>query len=78
MSSHILPQCRMAALASLTSMLESTKVFLSIAEDQAAASASFTPFSALLGAMIKEMHRCLLQALVAENFKAVLTQIIKV
>ncbi|XP_005093939.1 HEAT repeat-containing protein 6 [Aplysia californica] len=71
------PKCRMAALASLTSMLESTKNFLSVAEDMSSHQPAFTPFSALLGAIIKEMHRCLLQALVAENFKAVLTQIIK-
>ncbi|KAH9489339.1 HEAT repeat-containing protein 6 [Bulinus truncatus] len=71
------PKCRMAAVASLTAMLESTKPYLAAAEELTSHQSAFTPFSAILGSMIREMHRCLLQALVAENFKAVLTQIIK-
>lgn len=68
----------MAAVASLTAMLESTKPYLAAAEEITPHQAAFTPFSAILGSMIREMHRCLVQALVAENYKAVLTQIIKV
>ncbi|XP_055862754.1 HEAT repeat-containing protein 6-like [Biomphalaria glabrata] len=71
------PKCRMAAVASLTAMLESTKPYLAAAEEITPHQAAFTPFSAILGSMIREMHRCLVQALVAENYKAVLTQIIK-
>ncbi|XP_059171734.1 HEAT repeat-containing protein 6-like isoform X2 [Physella acuta] len=71
------PKCRMAAVASLTAMLESTRPYLAAAEEISTHQSAFTPFSAILGSMIREMHRCLLQALVAENFKAVLTQIIK-
>ena len=40
--------------------------------------APFTPFSVTLGYMIKEIHRCLLLALVAENSPLATTQIIKV
>ncbi|CAG5122678.1 unnamed protein product [Candidula unifasciata] len=71
------PRCRMAAVASLTSMLESTKPYLAAAEEISTHQSAFTPFSTILGSMIRDMHRCLLQALVAENFKSVLTQIIK-
>ena len=41
-------------------------------------SAPFTPFSVTLGHMIKEVHRCLLLALVAENSPRAVTQIVKV
>ncbi|GFO38450.1 heat repeat-containing protein 6-like, partial [Plakobranchus ocellatus] len=71
--------CRMAAVASLTCMLEATRNLLAAAQDMSThqASPAFTTFSAALGATCREMHRCLLQALVAENFNSVLTQIIK-
>ena len=39
---------------------------------------AFTPFSVTLGYMIREIHRCLLLALVAENSPLTTTQIIKV
>ena len=41
-------------------------------------SVAFTPFSVTLGYMIREIHRCLLLALVAENSPLATTQIIKV
>ena len=39
---------------------------------------AFTPLSTVLGAMIRELHRALLQALVVENYNLTLTQLIKV
>ncbi|RUS80031.1 hypothetical protein EGW08_012201, partial [Elysia chlorotica] len=73
------PKCRVAAVASLTCMLEATRNLLAAAQDVTThqPSPAFTTFSAALGATCREMHRCLLQALVAENFNSVLTQIIK-
>ena len=41
-------------------------------------SVAFTPFSVTQGYMIREIHRCLLLALVAENSPLATTQIIKV
>ena len=39
---------------------------------------AFTAFSTVLGSTINELHRCLLLALVSENFPLTLTQLIKV
>ena len=39
---------------------------------------AFTPLSTVLGSMIRELHRALLQALVVENYNLTLTQLIKV
>ena len=39
---------------------------------------TFTPFSVILGSTIKEIHRCLLQAMISEEYPITLTQLIKV
>ena len=52
-------------------------LFVAVSSDQYR-TAPFTPFSVTLGHMIKEIHRCLLLALVAENSPRAITQIIKV
>ncbi|XP_070205596.1 HEAT repeat-containing protein 6-like isoform X1 [Littorina saxatilis] len=71
------PKCRMGALVSLTAMLDGTKQFLAAAEESSKVQTAFTPLSTLLGAMIRELHRALLQALVVENYNLTLTQLIK-
>ncbi|KAK6184220.1 hypothetical protein SNE40_006730 [Patella caerulea] len=71
------PKCRMGALATLTAMIDGTKPYLAAAEDSMGSRSAFTSFSAVLGSMIKELHRCLLMALVAENYPVTLTQLIK-
>ena len=54
-----------------------SNLFICVCSDQYR-SAPFTPFSVTLGHMIKEVHRCLLLALVAENSPRAVTQIVKV
>ncbi|KAL8621513.1 hypothetical protein ACOMHN_026185 [Nucella lapillus] len=71
------PKCRMGALVSLTAMLDGTKQFMAAAEESSNMRTSFTPLSNVLGAMIRELHRALLQALVVENYNLTLTQLIK-
>ena len=39
---------------------------------------TFVPFSGILASTIRELHRCLLLALVSENIPLTLTQLIKV
>ncbi|XP_060065028.1 HEAT repeat-containing protein 6-like [Ylistrum balloti] len=70
------PKCRMGALAALTALVDGTKTFLAAAEDSEQTTA-FTPFSSILGSTIRELHRCLLLALVSENYPLTLTQLIK-
>ncbi|XP_041349716.1 HEAT repeat-containing protein 6-like [Gigantopelta aegis] len=71
------PKCRMGASAALTALIDGTKPFLAAAEDNHDVRTAFVPFSVILGSMIKELHRCLLLALIAENFPLTLTQLIK-
>ncbi|XP_048252221.1 HEAT repeat-containing protein 6-like [Haliotis rufescens] len=71
------PMCRMGALSALTALVDRTRAFLAQAEENYQVRTAFVPFSAVLGSMIKELHRCLLLALVAENFPLALTQLIK-
>ncbi|XP_067648655.1 HEAT repeat-containing protein 6-like [Haliotis asinina] len=71
------PMCRMGALSALTALVDRTRAFLAQAEENYQVRTAFVPFSAILGSMIKELHRCLLLALVAENFPLALTQLIK-
>nr|XP_020642610.1 HEAT repeat-containing protein 6 [Pogona vitticeps] len=71
------PKTRAVALQVLSSILEGSKQFLSIAEDADDHKRAFTPFSATLASSIQELHRCLLLALVAESSSQTLTQIIK-
>ncbi|XP_033748444.1 HEAT repeat-containing protein 6-like [Pecten maximus] len=70
------PKCRMGALAALTALVDGTKTFLAAAEDSEQTTA-FTPFSSVLGSTIRELHRCLLLALLSENYPLTLTQLIK-
>ncbi|XP_059511259.1 HEAT repeat-containing protein 6 [Stegostoma tigrinum] len=71
------PKVRAGALQVLSAILEGSKQFLSVAEDTNDHRRAFTPFSATLASNIRELHRCLLIALVAESSPQTLTQIIK-
>lgn len=69
---------RAGSLQVLSALLEGSRQFLSNAEDTSAPRQAFTPFSATLAASVRELHRCLLLALVAESSCQTLTQVLKV
>ncbi|XP_023558933.1 HEAT repeat-containing protein 6 isoform X2 [Octodon degus] len=71
------PKTRACALQVLSAILEGSKQFLSIAEDTSDHKRAFIPFSVTIASSIRELHRCLLLALVAESSSQTLTQIIK-
>ncbi|XP_071459058.1 HEAT repeat-containing protein 6 isoform X2 [Marmota flaviventris] len=71
------PKTRACALQVLSAILEGSKQFLSVAEDTSDHKRAFTPFSVMIASSIRELHRCLLLALVAESSSQTLTQIIK-
>ncbi|KAG7280205.1 hypothetical protein CRUP_037566, partial [Coryphaenoides rupestris] len=71
------PKVRACALQVLSAMLDGSRQFLGVAEDTASPRASFTPFSLSLAATIRELHRCLTLALLAETSAHTLTQVIK-
>ncbi|XP_015282207.1 PREDICTED: HEAT repeat-containing protein 6 [Gekko japonicus] len=71
------PKTRACALQVLSAILEGSKQFLSVAEDANDHRRAFTPFSVTVASSIRELHRCLLLALVAESSSQTLTQIIK-
>ncbi|XP_061868219.1 HEAT repeat-containing protein 6 [Colius striatus] len=71
------PKTRACALQVLSAILEGSKQFLSVAEDAYDHKRAFTPFSVTIASSIRELHRCLLLALVAESSSQTLTQIIK-
>ncbi|KAM6467286.1 HEAT repeat-containing protein 6 isoform 2-T2 [Liasis olivaceus] len=71
------PKTRACAFQVLSAILEGSKQFLSIAEDANDHKRAFTPFSVSIASSIRELHRCLLLALVAESSSQTLTQIIK-
>ncbi|XP_008846336.1 HEAT repeat-containing protein 6 [Nannospalax galili] len=71
------PKTRACALQVLSAILEGSKQFLSVAEDTNDHRRAFTPFSVTIASSIRELHRCLLLALVAESSSQTLTQIIK-
>ncbi|XP_008947161.1 PREDICTED: HEAT repeat-containing protein 6, partial [Merops nubicus] len=71
------PKTRACALQVLSAMLEGSKQFLSVAEDASDHRRAFTPFSVSIASSVRELHRCLLLALVAESSSQTLTQIIK-
>lgn len=71
-------QTRACALQVLSAFLEGSKQFLSVAEDANDHKRAFTPFSVTIASSIRELHRCLLLALVAESSSQTLTQIVKV
>ncbi|XP_074870225.1 HEAT repeat-containing protein 6 [Carettochelys insculpta] len=71
------PKTRACALQVLSAILEGSKQFLSVAEDAHDHKRAFTPFSVTIASSIRELHRCLLLALVAESSSQTLTQVIK-
>ncbi|XP_042298655.1 HEAT repeat-containing protein 6 [Sceloporus undulatus] len=71
------PKTRACAFQVLSAILEGSKQFLCIAEDADDHRRAFTPFSVTIASSIRELHRCLLLALVAESSSQTLTQIIK-
>ncbi|NWR78086.1 HEAT6 protein, partial [Centropus unirufus] len=71
------PKTRACALQVLSAILEGSKQFLSVAEDAIDHKRAFTPFSVTIASSIRELHRCLLLALVAESSSQTLTQIVK-
>ncbi|XP_071789810.1 HEAT repeat-containing protein 6-like [Asterias amurensis] len=72
------PKARVGSVVVLSALLDGSRQFLAAADDRDMKRRSaFTPFSHTLAATIKEMHRCVLLALMAESFSTTLTQIIK-
>ncbi|NXL92525.1 HEAT6 protein, partial [Alectura lathami] len=71
------PKTRAYSLQVLSAILEGSKQFLSVAEDANDHKRAFTPFSVTIASSIRELHRCLLLALVAESSYQTLTQVIK-
>ncbi|XP_068011058.1 HEAT repeat-containing protein 6 [Melanerpes formicivorus] len=71
------PKTRACALQVLSAILEGSKQFLSVAEDANDHRRAFTPFSVTIASSIRELHRCLLLALVAESSSQTLTQVVK-
>lgn len=68
----------MCALQALSAMLDGSRQFLAVAEDTAAPRTSYTPFSFTLATAVRELHRSLSLALMAETSPHTLTQVIKV
>uniref|UniRef100_A0AAX7TSW6 HEAT repeat-containing protein 6 n=1 Tax=Astatotilapia calliptera TaxID=8154 RepID=A0AAX7TSW6_ASTCA len=71
------PKVRLCALQVLSAMLDSSRQFLAVAEDTASPRTSYTPFSFTLATAIRELHRTLSLALLAETSPQTLTQVIK-
>ncbi|XP_072278319.1 HEAT repeat-containing protein 6 [Pyxicephalus adspersus] len=71
------PKTRACALQVLSAILDGSKQFLSVADDASEYKQAFTPFSVTIASSIRELHRCLLLAMVAESSAQTLTQIIK-
>lgn len=71
-------QVRACALQVLSAMLDGSRQFLAVAEDTASPRTSYTPFSFLLATAVRELHRALSLALLAETSPQTLTQVIKV
>ncbi|XP_071378049.1 HEAT repeat-containing protein 6 [Centroberyx affinis] len=71
------PKVRACALQVLSAMLEGSRQFLGVAEDTASPRTSYTPFSFSLATAVRELHRALSLALLAETSAHTLTQVIK-
>ncbi|XP_030294060.1 HEAT repeat-containing protein 6 isoform X1 [Sparus aurata] len=71
------PKVRACALQVLSAMLDGSRQFLAVAEDTASPRTSYTPFSFLLATAVRELHRALSLALLAETSPQTLTQVIK-
>ncbi|KAL2089636.1 hypothetical protein ACEWY4_014324 [Coilia grayii] len=71
------PKVRAGSLQVLSALLEGSRLFLSAAEDINTPRQAFTSFSATLASSLRELHRSLLLALMAESSPQTLTQVIK-
>ncbi|XP_029957461.1 HEAT repeat-containing protein 6 [Salarias fasciatus] len=71
------PKVRLCALQVLSGILDGSRQFLAVAEDTASPRTSYTPFSLTLATTIRELHRSLSLALLAETSPQTLTQVIK-
>ncbi|XP_063056689.1 HEAT repeat-containing protein 6 [Engraulis encrasicolus] len=71
------PKVRAGSLQVLSAFLEGSRLFLSAAEDINTPRQAFTSFSATLAFSLRELHRSLLLALMAESSPQTLTQVIK-
>ncbi|CAJ1063950.1 HEAT repeat-containing protein 6 [Xyrichtys novacula] len=71
------PKVRACALQVLSAMLDGSRQFLAVAEDTASPRTSYTPFSFSLATAVRELHRALSLALLAETSSQTLTQVIK-
>ncbi|KAK2828642.1 hypothetical protein Q5P01_019676 [Channa striata] len=71
------PKVRAFALQVLSALLDGSRQFLGVAEDTTSPRTSYTPFSFLLATAVRELHRALSLALLAETSSQTLTQVIK-
>ncbi|KAJ0004517.1 hypothetical protein NQD34_010731 [Periophthalmus magnuspinnatus] len=71
------PKVRTCALQVLSAMLDGSRQFLAVAEDITSSRPSYTSFSFSLATAVRELHRALSLALLAETSPQTLTQIIK-
>ncbi|XP_067113394.1 HEAT repeat-containing protein 6 [Osmerus mordax] len=71
------PKVRACALQVLSALLDGSRQLLGVAEDTAPPRTAFTPFSFSLATAIRELHRSLSLALLAEASPHTLTQVIK-
>ncbi|XP_060941928.1 HEAT repeat-containing protein 6 [Limanda limanda] len=71
------PKVRACALQVLSAMLDGSRQFLAVAEDTASPRTSYTPFSLSLATTIRELHRALSLALVAETATQTIIQVFK-
>ncbi|KAM6907605.1 HEAT repeat-containing protein 6 [Xenentodon cancila] len=71
------PKVRLCALPVLSAILDGSRQFLAVAEDTAAPRTSYTPFSFTLATAVRELHRSLSLALLAETSPHTLTQVVK-
>uniref|UniRef100_A0A673XFJ6 HEAT repeat-containing protein 6 n=1 Tax=Salmo trutta TaxID=8032 RepID=A0A673XFJ6_SALTR len=71
------PKVRACALQVVSALLDGSRQFLGVAEDLAPARTSYTPFSFSLATAVRELHRSLSLALLAEASAHTLTQIVK-
>uniref|UniRef100_A0A8C5DBC3 HEAT repeat-containing protein 6 n=1 Tax=Gouania willdenowi TaxID=441366 RepID=A0A8C5DBC3_GOUWI len=68
---------RLSALQVLSGILDGSRQFLALAEDTASPRTSYTSFSFTLAASVRELHRALSLAVLAETSVQTLTQVIK-
>ncbi|XP_061595748.1 HEAT repeat-containing protein 6 [Cololabis saira] len=71
------PKVRLCALPVLSAILDGSRQFLAVAEDTASPRTSYTPFSFTLATAVRELHRGLSLALLAETSPHTLTQVVK-